>query len=722
MLVATLVKSEVNQVDVTGVAAYNALEAEFRRVGSEVEPVRGTDIFGVLRARLFESLDNAQPRTVAQEFERLYRSNKDDLPPDVGTGRHYNAEQIERAYPFHPELVAIVRDRWGSLPQMQRTRGVLRFLAMVVGRLYKNRHAGALILPGDVDLDYAPIQTYLRVLAGDEYDSVLSTDIVGRNSHATQVDNALPTGELRQQQLARRLARTVLLYSIGGTREAERGATPLWLRLGVLTPDMDRTLVALIGDVLTRLAGRCWYLYNEGGVYRFLTVENLNRVLLEQEEHITREEVADALRTRATQILSLPRRTTAGSSGLDVSSIRVVPWPSTPGDVPDATVLQFVYLGQEGPGVGGDLRTAQTQAQAILDKATTNRTHKNRMIVIAPDADTMTQVAQQVRRLLAIEAIRARPLQQLSPENQEQLRRWENDAKQAVPQLVITAYRFVLVPGSGCQLASHTLNQPELMGAPSHAERLLEWLRETDLIYPRMSLVTLFRNYPDLWTPDAAGGEALSLDALWRALTDVCGLPRPLSEDVVRAAVQDAVGNGFYGYGRGRGADLDFAAGKIWLNTVPPADEVMLNAEGWLLTDRTAQTLLGRIQPVTGGTSSGVGFTHDLGSDYGSGATATTDTGVIVPPAVVAATQTGYRRVTLEFDFAGADWGTVHMYIMQQLLRQNARIRGHITLTAESDAGLNQHFVDQQLPESLRSVDPQGKLSKTSVLEDKSQL
>ena len=710
MLVATLVQSETNQIDVSGQATFDALEAEFRRVGREVEPVRGNDIFGVLRARLFEPLDNAKPREVGEAFETLYRANASDLPPDVGAGRTANAEAIDRAYPFHPELVSILRDRWGSLSRFQRTRGVLRFLAMVVGRLYQQKGDASLILPGDVDFDYAPIQAELRVLAGEQYGPAIGKDIVGPESHAAAVDRALPAGELRQQQFGRRLARTIMLYSIGGTKAAERGATALTLRLGVLTPDMDRTLVPLVSDVLTRLTDRCWYLYNEGGIYQFRTIENLNQVLLQREENITAEELADALRAQVVAVLNPRARV-----GAPPLSMRIVPWPAAPGDVPDTTTLQFVYLGREGAVTGGDLKGARAHAQALLDKATVNRTHKNRLLFLAPDADTLTRTGAQVRRLLAIAAIRKGPQGNLAPENASKLTALEAEAQSALPQLVIKAYRYVLVPGTGCTLTAHTLNEPELMAARDHADFLLRWLHDADMVYRTMSLTTLFRNFPDLWSGLVTGDGALSLEALWHALTDVCNLPRPLADDVLRTAVQTAVSNSLYGYGRGRGAALDFADDTVWLGTAPPLDAITLDAEGWLLTKPVAEGLLRRGQPPIAPPPTGIeeGAATEYSDDK------RTDPADPVPPPPLPATG-GYRRITLEFDFTGSDWSHIHQYILQQLLRQGAHISGRLTLSAESDSGLAQHFVDNQLPDTLRDIDPHATLAKTSVPADQS--
>jgi hypothetical protein len=60
--------------------------------------------------------------------------------------------------------------------------------------------------------------------------------------------------------------------------------------------------------------------------------------------------------------------------------------------------------------------------------------------------------------------------------------------------------------------------------------------------------------------------------------------------------------------------------------------------------------------------------------------------------------------------------------IVQQLLRQGAKLTGHLVLVAESETGLPQHFVDNQLPETLDYIDPSGKLNKQTMLEDKSGL
>jgi len=88
------------------------------------------------------------------------------------------------------------------------------------------------------------------------------------------------------------------------------------------------------------------------------------------------------------------------------------------------------------------------------------------------------------------------------------------------------------------------------------------------------------------------------------------------------------------------------------------------------------------------------------------GATPGAETGGPVSP------QLGYRRVQLELDFKGSDWATIHLNLVQQLLSRGAKLTSHLVLVADSEAGLPQHFVDNQLPETLNYIDPAGTLER----------
>ena len=38
-------------------------------------------------------------------------------------------DRVRASYPFHPALIDLMRERWAAIPDFQRTRGALRFLA-----------------------------------------------------------------------------------------------------------------------------------------------------------------------------------------------------------------------------------------------------------------------------------------------------------------------------------------------------------------------------------------------------------------------------------------------------------------------------------------------------------------------------------------------------------------------------------------------------------------
>jgi uncharacterized protein len=58
-------------------------------------------------------------------------------------------ELLRLSYPIHPELFDRLSKDWASLEKFQRTRGVLRFMANVVGVLWQ---AQVRDLPGTVPI------------------------------------------------------------------------------------------------------------------------------------------------------------------------------------------------------------------------------------------------------------------------------------------------------------------------------------------------------------------------------------------------------------------------------------------------------------------------------------------------------------------------------------------------------------------------------------------
>jgi len=109
------------------------------RVDAKREPIRGDEIFPVLRKRLLaEPPSEDIANKVADIYVDTIKRNILSYVPSEAERCEFEEriikyrERFVRAYPFHPALIDLMRERWASIPEFQRTRGVLRFLAVVL--------------------------------------------------------------------------------------------------------------------------------------------------------------------------------------------------------------------------------------------------------------------------------------------------------------------------------------------------------------------------------------------------------------------------------------------------------------------------------------------------------------------------------------------------------------------------------------------------------------
>ena len=153
------------------------------RTENIVTPVEGDDIFPILHRRLFTTVGSAdERRKVADAYADWYESLADAVPAAYREAGY--RERLALAFPFHPELVDILTNRWGSLSGFQRTRGALRTLAHTVKALAQRHHKAPLIHPGDVILADPGIRGEVLRFAGESYKAALNADIIRPESIA----------------------------------------------------------------------------------------------------------------------------------------------------------------------------------------------------------------------------------------------------------------------------------------------------------------------------------------------------------------------------------------------------------------------------------------------------------------------------------------------------------------------------------------------------------
>jgi hypothetical protein len=668
VLVATLVASQ-QATGPEAVRAFNLLQEEFHRVGGTLQIVHGEEIYGVLRTRLFDNIHESKAiQNTAKVYGDYYYENKSELPGEIFKPSANYVDKIIASYPFHPELVSILHDRWGSLAKFQRTRGVLRFFALTVGRLWENKNSGYLIQPSDIDFDDERLRAWTVEMTVPGYHAVFASDIAGKSAKAHLIDEELPN-ELRKFELAKGLARAIILYSISGGKEVRVGIPRL--RLSVSVPELK---ISDIAEPLYRLGRRCWYLYSENNQFWFSTEENLNKLIVDKEDEIDNEDITELLRTRlADSLKDRPK------------DIEIRIWPKEPRDVSDISKLQLVYLDLRSASSLSDMSTAKNRAREILDKAVTNRVHKNMVIFCVPDGMEVQGLDTQARRYLALKAIDDDTHIKLNPENQRRLKLMIDDSYKGIMEKIVASYRYFLVPDTKGEFIIEDLGKDAFVASTKHAHKALEYLEQKDLVHSKLSLTVVFMEHPELWQKEQ---KTLSAKQLWDHLTSICGLQRPLSLEVFKSSIIDGVASGQFGYGVGDGEQFSFP--RILYTEQIPSTQVDIQADCFLISKEASIEVKEEKRPIDETDEEDI----DTGK-IGEGKTPSYVTGKDLPDKNV------YKKFSVEFDVSDTDWLDIRSYVFDELVKANAKFKARIVLDVESDEGLDQGLVDNGIGETL---------------------
>src|SRR5262249_329162 len=210
LLVGSLPESGAEVGNQRGREALLSLEKVFGRVQSAWTPAQGIETFEIIRRRLFQELDaddvKARDQAV-KAFVSYYKNNSGDFPTEV-RDRAYEAQLIA-AYPVHPELFRILQTDWSALEKFQKTRGLLKMMAQIVYRLWRDGHCAPMILPGDVPLIDDKVRTNVLLPIASGYDAVIAKEVAGDLSKPAQIEARSP--------------------SVGKNRAVTRAATALFM-------------------------------------------------------------------------------------------------------------------------------------------------------------------------------------------------------------------------------------------------------------------------------------------------------------------------------------------------------------------------------------------------------------------------------------------------------------------------------------------------------------
>ena len=686
-LVATLTSQitehlEAEQAERT----YESLEKVLGRIEKVRQTVEGTEIYEVIRRRLFEKLgDEADHRAAAEAYWDMYRKLGEDVPSACRELSY--RDDFVKAYPFHPELIAVLYERWGTIPEFQRTRGVLRLLADVISDLYQAKDNDPLIQSGSVNLGAAAVRGELikHTGWGGTGHSVIDSDIAGKTAKAPEIDRQLGS-EYAKESVSEKLAKATFMYSFSGGQQ--RGATLPQLRVAVLNPEMAPPFVS---DALDRMTKRLWYMYHDSGLYRFESRPNLNRILVDREEMVRSE--PDKVRDFAKQTLN---------DMIGDVAFRVYRYPEEDRDVADEPRLSLVVLDLE-QGATEDGPSAVTEkfvTQILKHHGKGFRKHANMLIFLAPDQARSSEVIDAARRLLALRNIDddKSTKKQLTEEQLKDLAGRLKEADTRLPAALATVYHFVLVPAKNKTLRCFDLGISGYSGKTTLSNLVAEKLITEQQILEKLDPAILIGDRFGLWPADQ---DVVNVKTMADYFTQLTHLPRLNNTSVLPDCISKGVHRGLFAYALGDGERNEFDTILFNDKTVVTAD-CEITETAWLVRPALAKKLMPepeQVVPPGGGTSSGPGPTTTTGGGTGSDDDEWSDRGGKV---VIKEGERRLNKVRVEIkNLPWENWHDIYNEVIQPLANEGAEVHCQLVVIAKGDAAIRENTVELGIKESL---------------------
>jgi len=320
-----------------------------------------------------------------------------------------------------------------------------------------------------------------------QYDAVIQADLLGPHAGARTVDALLvqESPHLQAYLPGTRIATAALLYSFGGSSQLERGVFENELLSACLCPGLDRNILQM---ALHDLNERLLYLHRRELRYRFETQPNLNKMIVDENQRRSDEEIEDRLRQECGKAIGNERG--------------AVVWPTDTHEVRDRLPeFQIVYLSLVWLDAHPDKEKQEQGMRRYIEQCgNTPRRYRNGLTLAMPDRRMVEAVRNAVRLILTLELLQSQSQQrQLTPQQEAELaerkRNAENELKGGFSQLYPIVYTPQYVEYGGQNYVFDALTVQSYSQAPQIHTRIKEALRNRivwDSVQPS-KLATLTR-------------------------------------------------------------------------------------------------------------------------------------------------------------------------------------------------------------------------------------
>ena len=572
IVLGSLPESDIEAGSNRGAMALKALEKTFGRVQALWKPVHPEEAFEIVRRRLFEPIKDTKARdAVCRAFAEAYSAEGVKMPSETHEARYQ--ERLAKAYPIHPEVFDRLYQDWSTLEGFQRTRGVLKLMAKVIYRLWKDQNKDLMILPSSLPLYDSDTRNELTYYLQAGWDAVVEKDIDGERAETTELENREPRfGALNA---ARRVARTLFLGSAPTTGIGQKGARGLdraRVLLGCLQPGQTASVYS---DALNRLVDRLHYLNPSGDKNKdstrfwFDTRATLRR---EMEDRKGRFSEDNEVRGKAAEVLRRLAPSVSGFQGVHVFT------PHS--DVADDGALRLILLPPDKFYSKQEDRLAKEEVLTFVRNNGSKPRHRaNRLIFLAADHAALSQLRDCVRQTLAwasiVDDVKEGRLNTDKLQEGQARKELETIAA-ALPRVARECYKWLLCP----TMASPTDRQPEVEVFPLNTsgstlgDEIERVCRENELVISAWSPVHLRDKLKQLYWKPSAG--AVGAAKFWEDSLCYLYLPRLQSRGVLEQAILTGAGSkDFFGTAYGIKGD-SFEGFRLGDNNVQFDDTLLL--------------------------------------------------------------------------------------------------------------------------------------------------
>lgn len=486
------------------------------RLGKAVMLSAEAETSEIIRRRLFEwhGLPE-EARAVVAEYADWILEHRQQIPEwfPIDSGR----EAFGATYPFHPSVLSVFERKWQALPRFQRTRGILRLLALWVSKAYqegfKGAHRDPLIGIGTAPLEDPMFRAALFEQLGEpRLEGAITTDICGKkDSHAVRLDKEA-VESIQKARLHRKVAAAIFFESNGGQTRVE--ATVPEIRLAVAEPSLD---IGNVETVLESLTEACYYLTVERTRYHFSLKENLNKRFADRRASIQPPKIEEKARAEIQKVFSTG------------SGVERIYFPEQSGQIPDRPILTLVVL---SPDVSLQDRNKTMQMVESMTKecGASSRTFKSALLWSIPDC--VGSIHDEARKVLAWEDIKDELDESLDETQRRHLDENLKKAQRDLKESVWRTYKNIALLGKDGQLRIVDLGLVHSSAADSMVTFVIERLRKDGEVEKSISPNLLVRNWNPAfkeWSTKAVR-DALYASPLFPRLLD----PQSVKETIAR--------------------------------------------------------------------------------------------------------------------------------------------------------------------------------------------